>query len=140
MQLDAFKTPRALAASEEKSAEAKRDAEEEEVVVARETESATEGEGTDVSEGNADNDAAADATSNSGSVDVSIQPDGWSFYSPEAEFARMGVPNDRWRLTSINANYAVCPSYSTVLYVPTTVLLKKKKKKEEDGNLTNLHV
>lgn len=32
---------------------------------------------------------------------------GWNKFDLQAEFARMGVPNDRWILTSINRDYEV---------------------------------
>ena len=32
---------------------------------------------------------------------------GWDLYKPQAEFARMGVPNAHWVPTSINNNYEV---------------------------------
>lgn len=43
---------------------------------------------------------------------------GWAVYEPLAELRRLGVPNDMWRATKINENYAVCDSYPAVWAVP----------------------
>ena len=32
---------------------------------------------------------------------------GWDVFSPEKEFARMGIPNDSWRYSSLNEGYKV---------------------------------
>lgn len=44
--------------------------------------------------------------------------DGWNFYSPEREYARLGVPNAQWQMTKVNENYQVCDTYSSTLFVP----------------------
>ncbi|XP_037087949.1 myotubularin-related protein 8-like [Pollicipes pollicipes] len=55
------------------------------------------------------------------------QPDGWDTYDLSDEFRRMGVPNDVWALTDMNAAYEVCDTYPSLLCVPaaasTAVLL-----------------
>lgn len=33
----------------------------------------------------------------------------------------MGVPNTKWRITNINANYAVCPTYPELLLAPASM-------------------
>ena len=38
----------------------------------------------------------------------------------ESEYARLGVPNNFWSATDINANYEICDTYPHVLFVPTT--------------------
>lgn len=46
---------------------------------------------------------------------------GWHWYDPIKEFQRMGVPNSEWRVTSINFEYNLCPSYPQYLAVPKWV-------------------
>lgn len=45
--------------------------------------------------------------------------DGWNIYDPIVEFQRMGIPDDGWRITNINAEYEVCSTYPAILAVPT---------------------
>lgn len=35
---------------------------------------------------------------------------GWAIYDMQAEYSRMGVPNEQWCLTNINKEYEVCTS------------------------------
>ncbi|KAF2896064.1 hypothetical protein ILUMI_10108 [Ignelater luminosus] len=44
---------------------------------------------------------------------------GWDF-DLQAEYKRMGVPNDHWCLTMLNKDYELCDTYPKYLYVPTT--------------------
>jgi hypothetical protein len=44
--------------------------------------------------------------------------DGWRFYNPQVEYTRMGLPNDNFQISNINADYSVCPSYPNVLVIP----------------------
>lgn len=44
--------------------------------------------------------------------------DGWSVYEPLAEFKRMHLPNDSWRITKINDKYKLCDTYPAILAVP----------------------
>lgn len=48
---------------------------------------------------------------------------GWELYSPLAEFERMGCTrsNNKWRITTVNNNYALCSTYSSVLVVPKAI-------------------
>ncbi|SCV71813.1 BQ2448_4507 [Microbotryum intermedium] len=48
---------------------------------------------------------------------------GWSIYSPEAEFARMGLGTrtEAWRFTGLNQNYDLCPSYPPQIVVPQKI-------------------
>ncbi|GAA5985505.1 hypothetical protein JCM11641_007088 [Rhodosporidiobolus odoratus] len=48
---------------------------------------------------------------------------GWDIYSPEEEFARMGVGSrsKAWRFTSINADFQFCPSYPAQIVVPARI-------------------
>ncbi|XP_014249067.1 myotubularin-related protein 2 [Cimex lectularius] len=43
---------------------------------------------------------------------------GWAVYEVMAEFRRMGVPNDMWRITKINDTYEIADSYPAVWGVP----------------------
>lgn len=45
----------------------------------------------------------------------------WNIYNPEFEFRRMGLPNAQWRITTINQNYELCPTYPAVLAVPQSI-------------------
>ncbi len=47
------------------------------------------------------------------------QINGWSVYEPIAEYKRMGLPNESWRITKINENYELCDTYPAVLAVPS---------------------
>ncbi|CAG0899028.1 unnamed protein product [Cyprideis torosa] len=43
---------------------------------------------------------------------------GWAVYSAMAEYERMGIPSNEWRLTTVNATYQVSDSYPSVWAVP----------------------
>ncbi|KAG6586831.1 myotubularin-like protein [Phytophthora cinnamomi] len=49
--------------------------------------------------------------------------DGWRVYDAEAEFQRMGLlsSTNRWRLSYINDQYELCPTYPSILAVPASV-------------------
>lgn len=49
---------------------------------------------------------------------------GWTTYQPKQEFARMGIPSEDWRLTNLNSEYSVAPSYPALLAVPYNVPLE----------------
>ena len=46
---------------------------------------------------------------------------GWTFYNPQEEFRRMGIPDSKWRLTRLNNKYEFCATYPRCLAVPATV-------------------
>jgi myotubularin-related protein 6/7/8 len=46
---------------------------------------------------------------------------GWDIFEHEKEFARMGIPNENWRYSSLNKDYQLCPTYPRWLYVPSSV-------------------
>lgn len=46
-----------------------------------------------------------------------ILEDGHTMYRPEVEFSKL-LAGDEWRLTSLNSDFTVCPSYATPLVVP----------------------
>ncbi|XP_067141955.1 myotubularin-related protein 6 isoform X3 [Centruroides vittatus] len=43
---------------------------------------------------------------------------GWDKFDLQAEFSRMGLPNEHWHLTRINKDYDICDTYPKYLYVP----------------------
>ncbi|KAH1028043.1 myotubularin-related protein 8 isoform X2 [Dendroctonus ponderosae] len=45
---------------------------------------------------------------------------GWNFFDLQAEYQRMGVPNDQWALTKLNKDYELCDTYPKYLYVPAS--------------------
>ncbi|XP_041054832.1 myotubularin-related protein 2 isoform X2 [Carcharodon carcharias] len=47
--------------------------------------------------------------------------DGWKVYDPIAEYKRMGLPNESWKLSRINDNYELCDTYPAILVVPENV-------------------
>lgn len=44
---------------------------------------------------------------------------GWTVYEPIAEYKRMGLPNESWKITKINEKYELCDTYPAVLAVPS---------------------
>ncbi|XP_054162802.1 myotubularin-related protein 2-like [Oppia nitens] len=44
---------------------------------------------------------------------------GWSVYAPIAEYKRMGLPNESWKITKINEKYELCDTYPADLAVPS---------------------
>ncbi|GET86770.1 hypothetical protein, conserved [Leishmania tarentolae] len=47
--------------------------------------------------------------------------DTWWLYDPAREFARQGLPEEHWSLTSANTEYSLCPTYPSTFVVPTAV-------------------
>ncbi|CAG2110539.1 unnamed protein product [Medioppia subpectinata] len=45
--------------------------------------------------------------------------DGWTAYAPIAEYKRMGLPNESWKITKINEKYELCDTYPAELAVPS---------------------
>ncbi|XP_069746882.1 phosphatidylinositol-3,5-bisphosphate 3-phosphatase MTMR2 isoform X2 [Narcine bancroftii] len=54
--------------------------------------------------------------------------DGWKVYDPIAEYKRMGLPNESWKLSRINENYELCDTYPALLLVPENVPEDELKK------------
>ncbi|RMZ84120.1 hypothetical protein DV738_g661, partial [Chaetothyriales sp. CBS 135597] len=58
-----------------------------------------------------------------------VVPNGWSIYDPIAEYARMGVGaavsdgerNKSWRISRINADYRLSPTYPALFAVPASI-------------------
>lgn len=49
-----------------------------------------------------------------------IIEDGWTAYRPESEFTKLTL-GEEWRLTDVNKNFDVCPTYPSVLVVPKLI-------------------
>ncbi|EEY63532.1 myotubularin-like protein [Phytophthora infestans T30-4] len=49
--------------------------------------------------------------------------DGWRIYDAVAEFRRLGISSStsRWRLSYVNEQYELCPTYPSILAVPASV-------------------
>ncbi len=46
---------------------------------------------------------------------------GWARYNYRREMARLGIPNSRWRISTLNADYSVAPTYPALIAVPATI-------------------
>ncbi|KAH6928156.1 hypothetical protein HPB50_012345 [Hyalomma asiaticum] len=55
-----------------------------------------------------------------------IMEDGWSAFATEQDFAKIKLVSDDWRISSVNHDFSVCPTYPEQVIVP---------KKIEDGVL-----
>ncbi|CAM9127801.1 unnamed protein product, partial [Lampetra planeri] len=44
---------------------------------------------------------------------------GWRVYDPIAEYRRLGLPNESWRISRVNESYEFCDSYPSLLVVPS---------------------
>lgn len=53
------------------------------------------------------------------SLTVPNAEDGWSLYSPMAEWNRLAVPNKYFRVSDINTDYSFAPTYPKLLVFPT---------------------
>ncbi|BES97377.1 Myotubularin-like phosphatase domain [Nesidiocoris tenuis] len=49
--------------------------------------------------------------------DYSILEDGWTDFSPEHEFSKL-VNRDEWRISYVNSEFSICPTYPKVVVVP----------------------
>uniref|UniRef100_A0A803YNF1 Myotubularin phosphatase domain-containing protein n=1 Tax=Meleagris gallopavo TaxID=9103 RepID=A0A803YNF1_MELGA len=50
-----------------------------------------------------------------------IVEDGWSAFLPEKEFEVLSSVTDEWRLSYINKDFSICPSYPPVVIVPRSI-------------------
>ncbi|XP_017785758.1 PREDICTED: myotubularin-related protein 9 [Nicrophorus vespilloides] len=50
----------------------------------------------------------------------SILEDGHTLFKPELEFSKL-LASDEWRITNVNKNYYVCPTYSSTIIVPKSI-------------------
>jgi len=49
-----------------------------------------------------------------------IKGQGWDFFDLQAEYLRMEVPNENWKMTELNFNYDFSPTYPRQLFVPAS--------------------
>ncbi|KAM6913169.1 myotubularin-related protein 9 isoform 2-T2 [Xenentodon cancila] len=64
------------------------------------------------------------------------QQDGWGLYTPEEYYSQAKDLHNKWRLSSVNRDYSVCPSYPTAVIVPRGIdddTLKKAAKFRQGG-------
>ena len=50
-----------------------------------------------------------------------VLENGWHAYLPDTECSRLRMNAEEWRLCTINKDYAITPTYSTVILVPKSV-------------------
>lgn len=59
------------------------------------------------------------------SMEIGLQTKGWEVYDPIAEYNRLGLTSEKgkshWRITDINDEHKLCPSYPQVLVVPNSI-------------------
>ncbi|OXB78609.1 UNVERIFIED_CONTAM: hypothetical protein H355_010089 [Colinus virginianus] len=50
-----------------------------------------------------------------------IEEDGWCTFLPDEEFELLSSVTDEWRLSCVNKDFSVCPSYPPVVIVPKSI-------------------
>ncbi|XP_064597583.1 myotubularin-related protein 9-like [Liolophura sinensis] len=50
-----------------------------------------------------------------------VMEDGWQTFLPETEFTRFKECSEDWRLSYVNKDYSVCPSYPRAVIVPKSI-------------------
>ncbi|CAL4079373.1 unnamed protein product, partial [Meganyctiphanes norvegica] len=50
-----------------------------------------------------------------------VLEDGWGAFNPETEFSRLVQPGDDWRISYVNKDFKVCPSYPCAVVVPKSI-------------------
>uniref|UniRef100_A0A8C5MCW4 Myotubularin-related protein 9 n=1 Tax=Leptobrachium leishanense TaxID=445787 RepID=A0A8C5MCW4_9ANUR len=50
-----------------------------------------------------------------------VTEDGWSSFLPEQEFELFSSETDEWRLSRVNEDFTVCPSYPALVMVPKSI-------------------
>lgn len=68
-------------------------------------------------------------------ADLNLQ-DQWGLSSPESYYSQMKELHGRWRLSSVNREYSVCPSYPPAVIVPNSIdddTLRKVAKFRQGG-------
>src|SRR5699024_4248144 len=53
--------------------------------------------------------------------EFSFVEDGWTAFQLENEFATLTNFSDEWRLSSVNKNFKVCPTYPETVIVPKSI-------------------
>jgi len=64
--------------------------------------------------------------------------EGHNVYDIKKEYERMGVPNLKWRISEVNKDFGICPTYPNVWAVPNTVSdrqIEKAAKHRSKGRL-----
>eukprot|EP01102_Stenamoeba_stenopodia_P016444 TRINITY_DN5752_c0_g2_i3.p1 TRINITY_DN5752_c0_g2~~TRINITY_DN5752_c0_g2_i3.p1 ORF type:complete len:690 (-),score=105.74 TRINITY_DN5752_c0_g2_i3:957-3026(-) len=56
-----------------------------------------------------------------GGVSKTASMEGWKLYQPQKELERLNLPTDKWRISNVNENFALCAGYPTVLAVPVGI-------------------
>ncbi|XP_039295566.1 myotubularin-related protein 9 [Nilaparvata lugens] len=49
-----------------------------------------------------------------------ILEDGWTLFRPETEFSKL-IQGEEWRLTHVNSDFQICPTYPNILLVPKNI-------------------
>lgn len=60
----------------------------------------------------------------------------WGLHTPERDFDQIASHTDRWRLSCVNKDFSVCPTYPTAVIVPRSIedeTLKKAAKFRQGG-------
>lgn len=50
-----------------------------------------------------------------------IEEDGWDLFSTEIEFSKLCAITQGWRISHVNSNYELCPSYPASVIVPVKI-------------------
>ncbi|VDP07163.1 unnamed protein product [Soboliphyme baturini] len=50
-----------------------------------------------------------------------ITEDGWLAFTPQGEYSKLRIYADHWRLSSVNTDFQVCPTYPELVIVPKAV-------------------
>lgn len=50
-----------------------------------------------------------------------VLEDGWTAFRPETEFSKLVMQQDDWRISYVNKDYSVCPSYPSAVVVPKII-------------------
>ncbi|XP_046393459.1 myotubularin-related protein 9 [Ischnura elegans] len=50
-----------------------------------------------------------------------ILEDGWTAFRPETEYSKLIVQSEDWRITYVNKDFTVCPSYPSAVLVPKSI-------------------
>ncbi|XP_065296214.1 myotubularin-related protein 9 isoform X2 [Dermacentor albipictus] len=50
-----------------------------------------------------------------------IMEDGWSAFATEQDFAKIKLVSDDWRISSVNQDFSVCPTYPEQVIVPKRI-------------------
>jgi hypothetical protein len=65
---------------------------------------------------------------------------GWKLFSWEKEFQRMQVPADQWRITTINKDFSLSPTYPPCFIIPKATSDQGKKISKRSKKFANLSI